>query len=345
MSYWRPAPSVTLVNRKARRASSPRPPWNCQRTSGCNSVFLSIGRSMRTSRPCASSSARCSWKSFGGACVAALSVTSSMADPRAEFARKLRLVAIGMQCLTCRPPKQAGTSMTDTIRMTREGAVAAISLDRAAEGNVLTTEMLRALTATIRAAAATDAKVITLRSAGADFCRGRDPKGGPANPTALVMRDDVLQPILDVYDALNNAPQPVICAVQGAALGFGCAMATACDVTIASENATFKLPEMTHDLPPTLAISALMPKVHRKAIAYLVYALAEIDAKAALQFGMVSAVAPAARLDAAFAETLATMTARSRPALVAVKDYLRSAPMMEPRGAAAYGAALLSGVL
>ena len=54
--------------------------------------------------------------------------------------------------------------MTDTIRLTREGAVAAITIDRATEGNVLTTEMLRALTATIRAAAATDAKVITLRT-------------------------------------------------------------------------------------------------------------------------------------------------------------------------------------
>ena len=235
--------------------------------------------------------------------------------------------------------------MTDMIRMTREGAVAAISIDRAAEGNVLTTEMLRALTASIRAAAATDAKVITLRSAGADFCRGRDPKGGPANPTALVMRDQVLQPILDVYAALNEAPQPVVCAVQGAALGFGCAMATACDVTIAADNATFKLPEMSHNLPPTLAISALMPKVPRKAIAYMVYAMPEIDAATALSYGLISAVAPRGGLDAAFEAVVDAMTARSIAALVAVKDYLRNAPMMEPRGAAAYGAALLSGVL
>ena len=192
--------------------------------------------------------------------------------------------------------------MTETIRMARDGAVAAITIDRAAEGNVLTTEMLRALTATIRAAAATDAKVLTLRTTGADFCRGRDPKGGPANPSALVMRDQVLQPILDVYAALNEAPQPVVCAVQGAALGFGCAMATACDVTIAADNATFKLPEMTHNLPPTLAISALMPKVPRKAIAYMVYAMPQIDAATALQIGIVSAVVPLARLDAAMVE-------------------------------------------
>jgi enoyl-CoA hydratase/carnithine racemase len=235
--------------------------------------------------------------------------------------------------------------MSEHIRMAHDGAVAAITIDRAAEGNVLTTEMLRALTATIRTAAATDAKVITLRTAGADFCRGRDPKGGPANPTALVMRDQVLQPILDVYAALNEAPQPVVCAVQGAALGFGCALATACDVTIAADNATFKLPEMSHNLPPTLAISALMPKVPRKAIAYMVYAMPQIDAATALQIGIVSAVVPLARLDAAMAETLATMTSRSQAALVAVKDYLRAAPAMEPRGAAAYGAALLSGVL
>jgi hypothetical protein len=55
-------------------------------------------------------------------------------------------------------------------------------------------------------------------------------------------------------------------------------MATAADMTIAAEGATFKQPEMTHNLPPTLAISALMTKVPRKAIAGLVYTLAEIDA-------------------------------------------------------------------
>jgi enoyl-CoA hydratase/carnithine racemase len=244
-----------------------------------------------------------------------------------------------------RQRKWGARRMSDLIRSSRDNAVATVTIDRAAEGNVLTLDMLRALTAAIKSAAASDAKVIVLRSTGADFCRGRDPKGGPVNPTALVMRGQVLQPILDVYAALNDAPQPTVCAVQGAALGFGCAMATACDVTIAADNATFKLPEMTHNLPPTLAISALMPKVPRKALAWMVYAMPELDAKTALQVGIVSAVAPLAKLDDAMAETLKAMTARSPAALNAVKEYLRSAPMMEPRGAAAYGVALLSGVL
>ncbi|MPZ41540.1 MAG: hypothetical protein GEU95_26550 [Rhizobiales bacterium] len=191
-----------------------------------------------------------------------------------------------MQCII--PAQRQGEPMSEGIKSTRDDMVVTITIDRPAEGNVLTLAMLRALTARLKDAGASDAKVIALRSTGADFCRGRDPKGGPQNPTALVMRDEVLQPILDVYDALNNVPQPVICAVQGAAHGFGCAMATAADLTIAAEGATFKLPEMTHNLPPTLAISALMTKVPRKAIAWLIYTLAEIDAKTALSLGMVS---------------------------------------------------------
>jgi enoyl-CoA hydratase len=235
--------------------------------------------------------------------------------------------------------------MSGQVTSSRDGAVVTITIDRPDEGNVLTLDMLRALTARIKEAGASDAKVIALRSTGNDFCKGRDPKGGPANPTALVMRDQVLQPILDVYDALNGAPQPVVCAVQGAAFGFGCAVAAASDITIAADHATFKLPEMTHNLPPTLAISALMPKVQRKAIAWLVYTMAEIDARTAQSLGIVSHVVPKAALDKTVSDTIAAMITRSAPALVAVKDYLRSAPMMEPKGAAAYGVALLSGVL
>jgi len=235
--------------------------------------------------------------------------------------------------------------MNGQITSLRDGAVATVTIDRAADGNILTLDMLRALAACLRDAGAPDAKVIALRSTGADFCRGRDPKGGPANPTALVMRDEILQPILDVYDALNSAPQPVVCAVQGAAYGFGCAMATACDITIAVDSATFKLPEMSHNLPPTLAISAMMAKVPRKALTWMVYTLAEIDAQTALSLGLVSVVVPKAKLDATVDDTIKALAARSSAALVAVKDYMRTAPMMEPRGAAYYGAALLSGVL
>jgi len=235
--------------------------------------------------------------------------------------------------------------MTDVIHSSRDGAVAQITLDRPTEGNLLSTAALRALTAAFRAAATTDAKVILLRSTGAAFCLGREAKVAGPPPTALQMRNTVLGPILDVYDAMANVPQPVVTAVQGNAFGFGCALAAASDVTIAADSARFKLPEMEKDLPPTLAISAMMTRVHRKALTFMVYAIEELDAQTALQVGIVSRVVPLIKLDEAVAKVLATMTARSPEALSAVKDYFRAAPHMEPRGAAHYAGNLLAAVL
>ena len=231
------------------------------------------------------------------------------------------------------------------IKTGRDGAVATITMDRPSEGNLLTVDMVRELTAAMRAAASTDAKVILLRGNGADFCRGRDPKGGPPSPTAMKMRVNVCEPILDVYDAMANTLQPIVGVVQGAAYGFGSAIASCCDLTVAHDTARFKLPEMEKDLPPTLAISALMPRVPRKALAWMVYSMDELDADTALQIGIVSKVAPSAKVEGEVAKLLATMTARTPEALVAVKDFFRSAPHMEPRGMADYAANLLAGVL
>src|ERR1700730_12540946 len=85
------------------------------------------------------------------------------------------------------------------IKSANAGAVATLTIDRATEGNTLTVEMLRELATAVRAAGATDAKVIVLRSNGPDFCRGRAP--GAPSPTAMKMRANVCETILDVSPA------------------------------------------------------------------------------------------------------------------------------------------------
>lgn len=234
--------------------------------------------------------------------------------------------------------------MSDIIKSSSAGAVATITIDRSAEGNALTIDMLKALAAAFRDAGKSDAKVIVLRTTGQAFCVGRDPKGGASSPTALAMRANLITPILDVYDAISNAPQPVVCAVQGDALGFGCALATACDITLAADVARFRLPELEKNLPPTLAISAMMKQAPRKALTWLVYSMEEIDAENALALGIVSHVVKAAELQAATDKIVTTLTSRSRDALVAVKDYLRVAPGMDGRGAAELAGNMLATV-
>lgn len=231
------------------------------------------------------------------------------------------------------------------IKTKRDGAVATVTIDRAAEGNMLTVEMLAELSGEIRGLAAGDAKVMVLRSTGAVFCRGRDVRNARPVPTALAVRDTVVTPILDVYDALTTTPLPVIAAVQGPALGFGCALATACDITVASSAAAFQLPEMEKNLPPTLAISAMMTSVPKKALTELVYSMRTIDADTALGLGIVSRVVAPDELDRTVDELAAAMATRSREALVAVKDYFRSALGMERRGAADFAGNLLATVL
>ena len=237
--------------------------------------------------------------------------------------------------------------MSDVIRLASEGAVAAITINRGDEGNQLTIPMVRELAAAFRDAAKTDAKVITLRSMGADFCLGRDTRGGPAGGpplNAVQMRTNLIAPLLDVYDAISNAPQPIVCSVQGPAMGFGCALATSCDITIASDTARFRLPELEKNLPPTLAISAMMSRVPQKALTWLVYSMREIDAQSALRLGIVSNVVEPGSLVMESDKLVAELCTRARDALIGIKDYVRAAPGLQGRAVADLAGNLLATV-
>lgn len=209
---------------------------------------------------------------------------------------------------------------------------------------MLTLPLISMLAAHLRAISA-EVKLVHLRGAGPDFCRGRDPLGNPQVKNAAQLRETLIEPILDLYDALSACPVPVVASVRGIARGFGAALAIACDVTLASDTARFSLPEMERDLPPTLAMSAAMRKIPPKALAHLVYSLNEIDAPTALSWGLVGAVVPDASLESESDRLLATMQARSRSALVAVKEYQRAAPELGPRAARDSAANLLATVL
>lgn len=238
--------------------------------------------------------------------------------------------------------------MSDPFIVDTAGPVARITLDRPPEGNALTLDAVRALSRTvIELGAHADRRAILLAGAGPDFCLGRDTKGGASGErlTALQLRTGLIGPILDLYRALRETPVPVIAIVQGRSFGLGCALVSACDVAIAADGARFKLPEMEKDLPPTLAMSAMLQRVPPKTIAYLVYSTAEIDASVARMAGIVSHVVPESELTKA-GDELGTILSRRAPAAVrAVKEYLRSAIYMDASGAADLAGISLANVL
>ena len=239
--------------------------------------------------------------------------------------------------------------MSDYVKASHEGAAWRIELNRPDCGNLVTPEMIGALTEAVKNLPA-DAKVLVLTGKGDDFCKGRDPAAAPEAgsggklPSALQIREKVGNPVVGLYTAIKESPVPTIAAVQGAAHGFGAALTGCCDIALAGEGSRFRLPEMTKGLPPTLALNAV-DRVSAKGFAYLVYSTAEVDARAAHAMGLVSLLVPDGELQSQLGKLVATITSQPLDAVRAVKEYLKYSPFMDPRGRADYAASVIAGVL
>jgi enoyl-CoA hydratase len=208
-----------------------------------------------------------------------------------------------------------------------------VTINHPERGNAMTDDMAVELTRIIDGAASS-ARVMVLRGAGDDFCVGRHRGGGgPPPPTDALGRREVSDVIFGCYGAFRRAPIPIVGVVRGRALGFGCAIAALCDITVAGERAQFQVPEYAHNIMPTMVMSALVDRVPRKALSYLVYSTATVGAARALSYGLASEVVPEAELDKTVDQLCHNILKAPLPATEAVKEYLRSAPDMAMTGA------------
>ena len=234
--------------------------------------------------------------------------------------------------------------MSDFIRLSSQGAVATITLDRG-EGNRLTNEMALAIASALDASR--ESRVIVLRAQGDDFCLGRDmpPPAPGAGVNAMdVLRDDA-GPIIALYDAFRRCRQPVVCEVNGRAWGIGMVLAGVADLTIAAGNSTFRLRELERGIPPCIAMAPLLDKMPVKALAYLVLSADEMNAQTALATGVISRVVPAGELQQATGTLVERVLSFPDAAVQAVKQYLATAPRNNEANAVWHGASMLGNVL
>jgi enoyl-CoA hydratase len=218
----------------------------------------------------------------------------------------------------------------------RSGEIFEIIIDNQQHANAVSDEMAADLILALEEAGKT-AEIAIIRGEGRDFCTGRMSMGKRSGdrPEALARRRRT-EVIFDCYDAFRNVPIPVLGVVKGRAHGFGCAIAALCDITLAADSATFSIPEMEHNILPTMVMSAMVDRVSRKVLSYLVYSASEISAAEAVGWGLASKAVSEANLDAEVASLTATMLRAPRPALRGVKEYMRSAYDMPIRGAVDY---------
>ena len=125
-------------------------------------------------------------------------------------------------------------------------------------------------------------------------------------------------------------------------MGYGTAVAAICDVSFASETATFNMPEIENNVMPTMVMSAVADRMSRNAILWMAYSAHFIDARRALTYGIVSTVVPAGSLLEEAERFCQILLSRPRPAILGLKEYLRVAPRMDERGATDYARSLHS---
>jgi len=224
--------------------------------------------------------------------------------------------------------------MADPVVMQKDGDIVTITLNRPEAGNRQTDATWAQVTQMFDDASKSS-RLILFKGAGDDFCMGREAMGqaqpGPA-PEAYAVRDRA-ETIFNLYGAFRNARWPVIGVVQGRAVGLGCALAALCDITIASDRARFSFPETAHRIMPTIAFSALVDRMPRKAATFMMYSAQEIDAHKALTFGLASNVVPASDLESAVGTLVEHLKKMPLAAVLALKEYARTAFGMSTQAA------------
>jgi len=226
--------------------------------------------------------------------------------------------------------------MSDLLNLEYKNEISIISINNANHGNRVSDEMAIELTNMINTAQI-DSHFIIFKSIGEDFCMGRAVMGEKPGtlPEALAIREK-FDIVFNLYDAFRNSEVPILGIVQGGAHGFGAALTALTDITICSEKATFSLPETSHNIMPTMAMSALMGRVSRKALLYMTYTCDEIDAQTALNFGLVSRVVKHSNLKQAEETIIPKLTRIPRSAIKAVKEFSNEGEELNTKSAKAY---------
>jgi enoyl-CoA hydratase len=200
--------------------------------------------------------------------------------------------------------------------------VGIITLNRPAKLNPINDELRRGLVdAFSRADDDPATSVVVLRAAGRSFCAGYDISTGAASKDPW--RHDALKWHAHLAESLEfemmpwYMRKPVIASVQGHALGGGCEITLFCDMTVAADNALFGEPEVRFsDVGPAIVLPWI---VGYKKARELLYFGDMIDAKTALELGMVNRVVPLRELEAATRKFARKLALISPEALYATK--------------------------
>jgi enoyl-CoA hydratase/carnithine racemase len=205
----------------------------------------------------------------------------------------------------------------------RVDAVATLTLNRPASRNAVSAELVAALAEVVPEVAADGSvRAVVLTGAGGAFCSGADLKTvglSGADQVAALIRT-----LHEVIRVIAYAPKPFIAAVDGAAVGFGCDLALACDLRVLSTRAYFQESFVKVGLMPDGGGTYWLPRLvgMGRALEYMMLG-ERIVAEQAHAVGLANRIVDASDLPRAVA-TLAASLAKGPPlALDRIKRAVR----------------------
>lgn len=198
------------------------------------------------------------------------------------------------------------------VEVTRDGHIATVTLNRADRRNAVNAEMMADLGRVSREFLDDEqTRAVIFRAEGRDFSVGADLSAPPSQRVASVlMRRRAAEFGAQLMRAMQEIPQPTICAVQGVATGAGGCITSACDFRVGAENARIGYGEVK--LGINLMWTAVPICVHLVGPArakQMIMTGKLFDAATLERWGFLDELVPLADLDAAAREMAETYAA------------------------------------
>jgi enoyl-CoA hydratase/carnithine racemase len=213
---------------------------------------------------------------------------------------------------------QPQTAEPVLLREDREG-ITTLTLNRPAAYNLLTSELIDALQSAFDSIARDPSvRVVVLAARGKGFSAGHDLKEIRALGTQPAI-EGLFRRCSKMMASIPRLPQPVIARVQGAAAAAGCQLVAQCDLAVAAESAKFAAPGVTWGFFCSTPGVAIGRNLARKHAMEMLLTGELVDAKRALEWGLVNRVVPADRLEDATLDLATQIRSKPRNTIAAGK--------------------------
>lgn len=186
---------------------------------------------------------------------------------------------------------------------TLQDGVATIALNRPDVYNALNDEITYELQDAFKVVAKDEnVRVVVLTGEGKAFCSGQDLKAAAGQQKRSFI-ESLHKRYNPIIRQMRSLAKPIICRLNGVAAGAGCSLALACDLIIASEEATLIEVFINIGLVPDSGSSYFLPRLVGMAKAFELCTMgSRVKAKEAEAMGLVNKTVPADQLDGAVKE-------------------------------------------